>query len=276
MSKWFSSREIPLRSVGHGKKEPGEQFAFGAPKMVHVFYSQLTPTEVFNRCRELQSEQRHHPFRGGNWIGTGTQPINDIIQRGIIDEAVKAFERAAGNLDTHYARATPELRVVGSAFSIGRVMTNHPKSAIYRPKTKLPPKQIDVTLNAWCGLSAEDIAASMAKMAKAAWSYIAAGGIVDLRVSYLHKFSRPQLWNGIAHHGFLDTVKINPINAAAFASAASGQMYRGLSMPIALALSGDPSDGLPLCKWGNPSTVAIQGNAADARAWDQLKLRDAS
>ena len=265
MQKWFRTREIPVADYYEMKKPDAK----GTVKP--VFHSSLTPAEWFNRAKDLMLEGQQ--FHTGQWEGTGTQNASDMVHTGLINEAVKAFESAVAEIDTHLAHGSPELHAVGSAFSIGRIMSGHPKAAIVRPRTKLPPKSIDLTLNAWAGLKAEDIARSMSKIAKAAWQYISAGGIIELRVSYLHNFTQPQVWNGIEHWGFLDTLKINPMSMAAFASAASGQMYRALSIPIALKLSGQHHDGLPLGKWCNPATHAIQGNKADDAVIQSLRIR---
>jgi hypothetical protein len=265
MARYFTTEVIPM-NVGWPKPgNPG--------KDTTVFRSRLTVSQWFERARLLAADGKGYSPSGGRWAGFGDQRVDNVLTDGLIHEAVKAFEQAVARLDTTLARSSPVLSPVGASFSVGRVMMGHPKAAIIRPKAKLPPKTINLTLNAWAGLKAEDIARSMSKIAKAAWEYQAAGGIVDLTITFLHSFSRPQVWNGIPHHGFMDTVKINPVSMAAFASAASGAFYRGLSIPIASVLSGQRGDGLPVCQWVNPQTHMIQGTNADDVVIERLKVR---
>lgn len=272
----FTSEEIPLAAAGLN----GRAAEKGSPR--RVFRLRMTATERFTFAQELLSdpsvggrEYRGHlrPDSFSNWTGMPEQTPGQALTTGIVTEAVKEFETANAKLHTSMSRAAPEFSPVGASFSVGRVMVGHPKSAIIRPRAKLPPKKITLALNAWAGLSAKQIAASISRIARAAWDYKTAGGQVEIEISYLHKFSRPEFWQGVPHYGFLDTVKINPVNAAAFASAASAQMYRAISMPLASTLSGQRGDGLPLCAWGNPDAHPITGNAeADSRMLQTLKV----
>lgn len=244
-----------------------------------IFRTRSNTPQYFNMLQELSKDKSRagrelasNASPRGYWSGSD-DTLDVIASSGVFPKAVKAFEQAAGNMETHLARATPVLSPVGSSFSIGRIKMGHPKACLYRPKAKLPPKDIALTMNVWTGVTAEQISASMARIAKAAWQYIAAGGIVNLTVNYLHKFSEPQEWQGQLHYGLMDTIKINPTTAASYASAASGQLYRAVSIPLAQALSGQPGDGLPLCSWANPKAFPINGTQAlDAAVIAELRI----
>ena len=275
MKQYFTSEVIPISRGRHETRVTNgkETRVIRSIRHVHDWFDmsdalQKDDTPAGREYAIKRARENSSP----HWLGINAQSIPDIHKTGLITEAVKAFEKAIGSLETHYTRATPILSPVGGSFSIGRVMMGHPKAAIIRPKAKLPPKQIALTLNCWAGLSAASIAQSMSKIAKAAWQYIAAGGIVELSISFLHNFSDPVIWNEEKHYAFLDTLKINPVNAASYASAASGQFYRALSMPLGLALSGCRGDGLPLGQWTSSATFPISGNALDLEVLKDLRI----
>lgn len=276
MHRFFTLEEIPVKSSNrYSRTKTGTR---------HYFRSKKTVSQWFEMARVLSEEnspagqrlKREFEGKDGSWSGLGKQRIlgpKGVLETGIIDTAVKAFQDANADIDTHLMRAQPVMAVVGSSFSVGRVMQGHPKAAIYRPRAKLPPKQIQLTINVSCAISAEAIAASMGKIAKACWEYITAGGIVELTVSFIHNFTRPEQFDGKRVDGILDTIKINPSSMAAYASAASGQFYRCLSMALASTLSGDYSDGLPLGEWDNPASFPIAATRGDQKAIDALKIR---
>jgi hypothetical protein len=264
MAQYFTSEK--LKTARYGEKL--------------YFRSRLTPMQWRERAEKCMRDDsmmvaKYDRESRGFWNGLEDQSAIEVIRSGLSKAAMRDFEKASGSIDTHFQRASPILSPVGGSFSIGRIMAGHPKAAIIRPKAKLPPKKIDLTINVWAGVECKNITASMSKIAKAAWQYIAAGGIVELTANYMHNFSRPQEWNGEKHYGLLDTVKINPVNAGAFATAASAQFYRALSIPLAQMLSGDgPHDGLPVGKWENPASFAISGNATDRLALEALRIKD--
>lgn len=200
--------------------------------------------------------------RTGSWSGLGSETGLDATMAGYSQNALKAFESASAALGPSKARGTPQLSNQGPAFSMARVIQGHPVASFKRPKTKLPPVSLDLTVNAWCGRKPEDIQNALAKIARAVWDYQVAGGPVSLTVHHLYHFTQAR----DGHWGFMASLKIPLSNGSQFATGASLQMFRGLAMPLASTLSGDPGDGLPLATWDNPKTLPISGEPSEDAA----------
>lgn len=254
----FSSLDIPLHRMDKGTTNPET-----------VFNLRMSPVQWFNFARELRGDSspgasRFLEYSGStldSWCGGRNESIPAIMQSGLIESAVYNFKKAKAKLGSKLTRAAPVFSPVGSSFSVARVMMGHPKAALYRPKAKLPPKRIEVSMRASASVSAETLSISIAKIARAIWEYKVSGGQAELIINFVHAFAKAQEWNGKRHTALVNTVVLTPTNLGAFASVASVQFYRGLSMPLAQALSGMQSqDNIPRSKWDSPTMPMLSGD----------------
>lgn len=270
----IKTETLPLSRVSG--RLPGGRFNFSAAKPTKTYRFTGTPGEFLSvlhamaQSPENRALKRELESRSGEWSGLGPQNAAQVAQEGYSSAALQAFQKATAALGVSKARGTPQLAPCGTSYSMARVIQGHPIAAFKRPREKLPPVSLDLTVNAWCGRKPEDIQNSLAKIARAAWDYQAAGGPVSITVHYLYYFSEAR--NG--HMAFMASLKIPLSNGAQFATGASLQMFRGPGMAIAgSCLSGEVGDGLPLAKWDNPKTLPISGDPAeDAEILAALKI----
>lgn len=180
------------------------------------------------------------------------------------ETALKAFLAEETRLNTPLTRDRPQLSVIGSSFSMGRVMQGHPVQCFRRPKRKLPPKTVELAINVSANVQAEKISASMAKIVHAAHEYHLAGGAISLVVHYLAGFRTANPETGAM--GLCISLEI-PLGDGAQASfAGSAQFLRGIHYPFAQTLSGTWHDGLPVTKFTDSSIAQINGQISDADA----------
>jgi hypothetical protein len=207
------------------------------------------------------------------WAGMPGQDVAALLSTGIIDAALRDFEAAQAKLlNDNLLPGSMQPAVAGGAWIVPLVLANNPMPARIRTRSKLPPRSLDLCTNVSSHINPADVTASMARIAKAAWLYILAGGAVTITAHYIHKFSKPcdGQW------GVLHSIKVPITNCAALASACSVQHYRGMDIIAAQCLSGDPHDGLPLVKWKRPGLLHVTGRLEDdAKARAALRIEDA-
>lgn len=216
-------------------------------------------------------EGAHNHF--GQWSGVEQSPAS-VLQQGFYTSAFSEFQRAQAKLETdRFQPGALRAMPAGGAWVIPLVLGSNPLPSRIRERTKLPPRNLELVVNVSAGIRWQDITASMARIARASWDYIEAGGAVTITVHYVHKFGRVQGGN----HGVLVSIKVPITNQAAFASACSTQEYRGFSMTFAsLGLSPIQGDGLPLVKYTKPGVLHVTGRVQDdAKARAALKIADA-
>lgn len=193
---------------------------------------------------------------------------------GFLTETPSAAERARYSRDAHEAlksaRAILNTPVkapgrsipspVGGSFNIGRVLQGHPLSAYRRQRAALPPKTIEVALSATWDIDQKTIAASISRIARAAWEYHLAGGVVNIRIHYILGFDRPDA-NG--NEGLIITINLPTENIGQLATAASVQFFRGFAIPAAQALSPVHNDPLHAGSSTLPGIHTLRGKPAD-------------
>lgn len=208
-------------------------------------------------ARVTQGDADHH---FGDWSGVNQAP-DSILAQGFYTTAREEFFKASAKLETdRYIPGALKPAVAGGAWIVPLVLAGNPMPARIRQRSKLPPVNLDLAVNVWVGVKWEDITRSMARIARAAWNYIEAGGAVSITANYVHHFSHAQ--DGCK--GVVVSIQVPVTNMAAFASAASTQEYRGFTMAFASqGLSPNVGDGLPLCKWNRPGLLHITGRPAD-------------
>jgi hypothetical protein len=180
------------------------------------------------------------------------------------ETAFKAFETETGKIRTNLTRAKPELSIVGSAFSVGRVMIGHPKAAFRRPKTRLPAKRVELAISVSGSVDHKDISRSMARIVNAAYRYHEAGGPVTLRVHYLLMFhvNNPETGS----KGLVCSLDIPLTSGSLAAFGGSVQFFRAFAIPLAQALSGTAHDSLQCGQYNDPRIIGIHGRSNDAEA----------
>lgn len=227
-----------------------------------------------DNSRPARAAKNHRtPSEVSGWCGFGEQTLANAIETRNITRAVEEFQKAKARIDAQLTRGAVSYSPVGASFSVGRFLSGHPVSAFKREKTKFPPKTINLSIKCSAGLAPSALSAPLVKIVRAAWEYQAAGGIVSLTVNYFHTFDEPQDWNGIPHRGLITSITIPLSNPGILASAASVQFYRGISMPIAVYLSGLWGDGLPLETWQGNGVYPLTGaSGEDAAVLKALRI----
>jgi hypothetical protein len=221
-------------------------------------------------AQELAAEGgRSHHF--GRWSGVDQTP-DSFLESATYRTAYAEFQRAEAKLEaTRFQPGRPIPAVAGGAWVIPLVLAGNPMSARLKTRTKLPPVNLELAVNVFAGIQWRDITASIARIARASWDYIQAGGAVSITVHYVHRFGKAQE----GHEGVLISIKVPLTSASAFASACSTQEYRGASMAFAGgALSPIKDDSLPLFKWVKPSLLHVTGRVQDdAKARAALNIK---
>ena len=218
-----------------------------------------------------ESLRKHQALQDGeSWAGLTGETTEKILTDGVSRNAHETFKSARGTITATMTHSTPRLSPVGASVSIGRYLSGHPVSCYRRPRAKLPPKDIKLILNASAFMRAEDVAKVLSQIVRAAWEYQLQGGIVNVSITYLHRFSDT---DSDGYHGAMATIAIPLRNGASLATLASVQAYRALSMTLASTLSPDRSDSLPLIAWDPAGSYRLTGDpVADAKITTTLKI----
>lgn len=220
--------------------------------------------------RFLRTDIDEH-CKNARFSGIG-QSGDDVLRAGFYTQAFEEFKRAEAKLEAD--RFQPGLlrpMVAGGAWIVPLVLAGNPMPARIRERSKLPPKNLELCVNVVHYIKWQDITASMARIARAAWDYVQAGGTVSLTVHYIYQFTKPQ----DGHEGFLASIKVPLTNQASFASACSAQEFRGIGIAVARALSGYRDDSLPLGRLvKRASLLDVTGRPQDdTRAREALAIK---
>jgi len=213
-----------------------------------------------------QIRTSYHPGNHGSaksWYGMlPHESLTGFLQACKSESALKAFLAAEAKLNTPFMRDRPQLSVIGSSFSMGRVMQGHPVQCFRRPKKKLPPKRLELACSVSSFIEADAISAHLAKVSKAAQTYHLAGGAMELVIHYSVKFTKPNPETKAQGLAISLIVPLGDGNQTALAG--SVQFFRAICLPFAKALSGYPDDGLPTLTLNIPGVKNLSGNLQDA------------
>jgi hypothetical protein len=218
--------------------------------------------------RELQTSlARHIPSK---WAGTDLDTVEGVLKGGTYTRAFYEFEKTRAKLEaSHYQPDAPKPAVSGGVWIIPLVLSGNPMAARIRPRAKLPPVDMHITLSVVNFIAWEDITRSIATLARGVWNYIQAGGAATLTIHYVGGFHEPQN----DHKGFIASIKVPTSNIASFASCASAQEFRGMFLSFAQSLSGKYQDTCSVTKWNKPGLHYISGDPAqDAKVLQALRI----
>ena len=207
-------------------------------------------TEAGSRCAE--SIRKH----SNRWAGFKTASAHDMLEKGFSADALAAFEAANARLEAKGARAPNIFREAGGAWSVPRHLAGHPRAAFHRPRTALPAKHWHVASCFAYEIEESDIADPLAKLARAAWSYIQQGGTIALSVHYTARFSLP--CDGM--EGLSLNLRVPLTDISSIATACSVQFFRLGMLAFGQALSGKLNDSMPVCWAKNPGGIRLNGN----------------
>lgn len=236
----------------------------GSPQQTPVFHFSGSMAELFTLLREAQNDptiageraQRAISTHSTPWAGFSLASAQAMVDSGYSLDAQKAFNSALARVETKNDRAPITYREVGGSWSIPRTLSGHPRSAFYRPKSRLPAKDWQIGACFMAAVKAPDVAEPLAKIARAAWAYLEQGGAVTLTIHYSAQFSRPC---GGAD-GLVLSIKVPLSNPAAIATACSVQLFRCAVIALGVALSRATGDSLPTAWLVKPSLINIQGS----------------
>jgi len=196
------------------------------------------------------------------WAGMENQEtLSECLESAFCKTAFEAFEKEKQHIQTPLKHGKNQLSPVGSAFSMGRVMSGHPVASYRRPRVQLPAKVIDCTLSVSACVEHQAVSASMAKITNAAFRYNAAGGPMILRCHYLLIFRSANAETGA--QGLVLSVDIPLTNGALASFGGSVQFFRAFAIPLAQALSGYEHDSLQCGQWTKKGALGIHGKAND-------------
>ena len=178
-----------------------------------------------------------------SFIGLNGQTLADLDKTGRSIYAQQCLESSLARMTTP-AKKPGEVRntVTGGFWDIPSVIAGLPLAARSRVRTKLPP----INLKLWVAYSGytneKDIAPLTAKIAKALWDYIKAGGIANLSI-----ITGCRIRNDKAEIAVIET-RVNTSDISALAFALSPVYMRTISAALLCALSDKPEDSLPMIK----------------------------
>jgi hypothetical protein len=199
----------------------------------------------------------------GYWCGLKHgETFKGMLETVRCQSALEAFMKEESRIKAPLTRDRPKLSVIGSSFSMGRVMQGHPVQCFRRPKHKLPPRKIDLSISVSAGADADKVSASIARIVHAAHDYHLAGGAVSLTVHYLLGFYKPNKETKAEGICFSLEIPLGDGNLAAFSG--SVQFFRAILIPFAVALSGKEHDSLKVYNFADQSIANISGYVTDA------------
>lgn len=246
------------------------------PKRVH--YLKQSAPEAFAMLRALYEEKTETGAAFWGYLDTYGSPWHGItdkqtplaaIQSGAFTSATERFQAAQkASLSRPLSRGPFVASPVGSSFDMGKFLTGNPFCAYRRPLSKLPLVNLRFGLSASCNIEASAISAACVKIARAAWEYKAAGGIVSVSVSFATGYHAPR--GDI--HGFIWEVDIPLQNLGLFASTLSTEFFRALYIPVGQALSGKRNDSLKVLTFED-GIQTLSGLASDLQVLETLKVK---
>ena len=178
-----------------------------------------------------------------SFIGLNGQTLSDLDTTSRSIYAQQCLESAIAAMTTP-AKKPGEIRntVTGGFWDIPSVIAGLPLAARSRVRTKLPP----VNLRLWIAYSGytdeKEIAPLTAKIARALWDYIKAGGIANLSV-----ITGCRIRNDTTKTAIIET-RVNTSDISALAFALSPVYMRAISCALLCAMSDKPQDSLPMIK----------------------------
>jgi len=249
----FPVKEIPVKFHFGGKPD----------KPIPFFHFKGKLSELMPMLREAYPMAERYASNGSHWAGCNQgETTQSMVETTRCPTALEAFMREESKIKAPLMRDRPQLSVIGASFSMGRVMQGHPVQCFRRPKHKLPPRKIELSISVSAGAKAEEVSASIARIVHAAHDYHLAGGAVTLTVHYLLGFHQPNKETGA--QGLCTSLEI-PLgdgNLAAFSG--SIQFFRAVLIPYAQALSGKEHDSLKVYTFADPTIANISGYVTDA------------
>lgn len=229
----FESKTVKAKCrTSHGAR--GDSHSF------HVFTG--SPSEFASFIRENRTAMSYAKDITQRWAGFRSESNSDAINAGVSRDAHKTMQANHAALEAPLkapGRAIPS--PVGGAFNIGRILNGHPLSAYRRPRVTLPPKTIVIALSVSCSIDESTISKTVSKIARAAWEYHLAGGIVNVTFQTLCFYSRAP---ASGEKGMLISLILPLADVSALATGASLQAFRGFGIPIMQAYSGETHDPL--------------------------------
>lgn len=234
----------------------------GTPSEFRQFYRDVRDAGAPNLLYWEKSKKSQ-----ASWAGFEKGSFDAMLDSGISIDAQTAFDKALAAIHAEGKPNTPEYRVTGGVWSVPRYLTGHPQCAIYRPRTALPPKTINIVAFFSAFRDSDDVARPLARIARACWEYQKAGGSVSLVVNYCGRFR--QAIDG--HNGFIASIRVPLSNVSAIATACSVQWFRTMFLDVASGLSPATHDAIPPA-WPNiPGAIRIEGD----RVKDDAALKSA-
>jgi hypothetical protein len=276
MARFSPSVMARLSSIDVDVQSPYHKHFKGTKRF---FRFQGTWSQWLDLIREAQSTpslaqqafqdnlQRKFP---STWAGI-TDSLPTMLSTATYSDALREFNQTKARLESsHFQLGAPRPAVAGGAWIISLCLSSNPLPARLRPRSKLPPVNLEVSLSVVNSIAWQDITRSIATLARAIWNYIQAGGAATLTVHYCAGFNLTQ----DGHHGFISSLTIPTSNIAAFASAASAQEFRGLFLSFGLALSGQSRDRGIVTEWKKPGLAYLSGKPADdAKVLQSLRIQ---
>ena len=201
-----------------------------------------------------------HTKCGESWSGLDGQSISDILTTGKGNRALQAFSEAQAKLEAQSViGGRPQAAIAGGAWVIPSVLSGNPMSARIKPRAKLPHKDFRFMLQVSASVNQNEMSQVCAKIARAAWDYVLAGGTVSLTMFYVYGYNNEKRNCPIEAAVFEVNIPLN--DSSALALALSTAMYRPILMGLAsLVLSPRHNDGIPMKRHITPtSAISLQG-----------------
>lgn len=220
-------------------------------------------TAMVEFCRVNCTSPYSQSWQSSSWAGLGAQTCGDFYRTGTATEAKRLMGVAKGALPMRHTKlAQPHMAVTGGFWDTPSVLANLPLAARTRKRAKLAPLDLRIAFVLSAGISAEKLAPITARILRAVWEYIQAGGAVTLTVIDVGTY------HGNGCTGFAVETKVNTSNVAELSIALHPLFSRLLGGPIqseffgASSISVPRSNPIKASHWiGGPMEQVIQ-NAA--------------
>ena len=200
-----------------------------------------SPAELLRYAQENYHAEMRSLVRnnGVDWAGLGLQSLADFEQEGYSSESLALFRKASAKLAYSPALGSQQTpTVAGGAWVMPLVLSNNPLPARNRLRNKLPPKNLLVRIGTHGGISAEALAAPVARIARAVWDYQSNGGITTLTLWQASRYdSQCEAKTARGTYGIRIDCVIPISSEAAISSALGIPFYRIAYLAIANSLA---------------------------------------
>jgi len=206
----------------------------------HLSFPSVRAAHEF--CVKHARTENERQWIRSSWNGLDHQSTENFDRTGIAEKPRDLVQKAIAAMavtPSKFGAIRPSM--VGGSYSIPALMAGLPLSARNRIRNKLPPIDLRVAMMFSGNVDNAQVAPLSARIAKAIWDYVQAGGIVTLKV-----YNCVTIYGDKSNQPAFTEVTVNASDLASLSLALSPTFMRVVAAPILSALSNNSRDSLPI------------------------------